>query len=245
MTADGKDRRLVDTGPTEGLVAQPNVDRRGGVAHIPPQWAPDGARLAFVGIDGDVSSEGDGTYAIYTVGADGKDRQRLTDTVSVPAWAPDGSRLAFARASQTGIGIYTIRPDGTDVRILTHIARWDPTCSDCHLPRIWVPVMAWSPDGEHLLYSWDDKIHVISLDGSARRWSLPGHEGQPTAAWSPDGSRIAVVLTYGDSAEVPGPAATRVALHTMAADGGDRRILVHETADGTLEATGAANDATQ
>ena len=219
----------------------------GRIAHVPPRWSPDGRRLAFVVAEGDVSRAGDGTYAIVVTGVFDEERQRLTRTVSAPAWSPDGTRVAFARASQDGVGLYTIRPDGTDVRILTRIERWAASRTDGHLARVWVRNLAWSPDGEHLLYTWDDRVHVVNVDGSTRSWRLPGQGAEPAAAWSPDGSRIAVALSYEVSYDQPSRASNastgRVVLYTTAADGSDRRDLVLKTPGGRLAAAGTSDGA--
>ncbi len=245
IQSNGGGRRLVDTGPVDGRSVGHEFSKRnlGGVAHIPPRWSPDGKRLAFVVIEGDVSPEGDGSYAIVVIGVFDKERQRLTRTVSAPTWSPDGLRVAFARATQDGIGLYTIRPDGTDVRILTRIHRWEAPRSDGHLARVWVRNLAWSPDGERLLYTWENWIHVVDLDGSARSWRLGGSGGQPAAAWSPDGSRIAVALLYGEPSRASHASKGRVVLYTVAADGSDRRDLVHKAPRGGLVAAGTRDGA--
>jgi Tol biopolymer transport system component len=69
-----------------------------------PRYSPDGSRIAFLGIRrvGDTSccEQGDGfSVDLYTMGADGSSRLRLTDTPAKaerPAsWDPSGERLAY------------------------------------------------------------------------------------------------------------------------------------------------------
>ncbi len=76
-----------------------------------PDWSPDGQRVAFRGYD--ESSE------IVTVGADGSDRDTVTQASyhkSQPDWAPDGSRLAYAITGNThdNKGLHSVAADGSD-----------------------------------------------------------------------------------------------------------------------------------
>ncbi len=73
------------------------------IVNHPPQWAPDGRRLAFVGRDAEREP------AIYTMGADGTDLKRIPAAVSGPSWSPDGERIAFARPEQTEVAERTGR----------------------------------------------------------------------------------------------------------------------------------------
>jgi len=91
--------------------------------------------------------------------------------------------VAFASDRDNNIHIYTINPDGTDVR---------PTSGDNRtadgLPR-------WSPDGSRIAFSSNQSgnYHIWSMnaDGSDRKrlTDLKGRSALP--AWSPDGSKIA------------------------------------------------------
>jgi len=104
-----------------------------------PSWSPRGDRIAFVS-DRDhngrcrpllfncPASAGE----LYVANADGSDQKRLTTTRADerdPTWSPDGARIAFARAvdATTGYDIYTVRPDGSDLRRLTRepSVAWD------------------------------------------------------------------------------------------------------------------------
>jgi Tol biopolymer transport system component len=100
------------------------------------QWSPDGSALSL-GLQ-EPSDNGDYLWDVSTVAADGSDLTTLTTWTGwdhVPVWSPDGRWIAFASdrdasaqqlAKNTsanpnpfgGVGIYVMRSDGTDVRVL-------------------------------------------------------------------------------------------------------------------------------
>lgn len=97
-------------------------------------------------------------------------------------------RIAYARQVFNGPGaprgdsdIYTVRPDGTDLRPLVATPAQETS-------------PAWSPDGTRLAFVRDEAIWTVDAEGGdARRIAgAPGAEG-PT--WSPDGRRIAFYNT--------------------------------------------------
>ena len=57
-----------------------------------PRWSPDGERIAFM-------SDRSGSFELWTIGADGRGLEQITDdpakSIILPAWSPDGSRLAY------------------------------------------------------------------------------------------------------------------------------------------------------
>ena len=180
----------------------------------PPRWSPDGRLLAIV-------EEAGAEATLSVVSADGKGRRRLSETRSNPAWSPDGSRIAFVRAERGEFVLYTIAPDGTDERRITAYR--------LHLRDWWDPSVAWSPDGTMLLYGCGG-ICVVTRDGLRVGWrTLPSREGY-SAAWSPDGDRIAVLSVGADL----GRAGPRV-LVTTTPDGNEPQVLVvHDDEHGLL-----------
>ena len=186
---------------------------RADITH-PPRWSPDGRRLAIV--------EGFGTRgSLSWVSADGKGRQRLSETHSDPAWSPDGSRIAFSRAEDGTFALYTIAADGTDEQRITSVTVGQD------FRGWWDQSVAWSPDGSMLMYGCPT-ICVVRQDGLRVGWrTLASREGY-SAAWSPDGARIAV-LSYGWAGNAPG------VLFRTAPDGAKPRILVaHDEQHGLL-----------
>jgi Tol biopolymer transport system component len=99
---------------------------------------------------------------------------------NVPEWSPDGSRIVFTRKENNNFDIYTIKPDGTDLRRLT-----DFPASDAHA--------VWSWDGKHIMwnsgeYGFKDEaelydhsfqpygtIWVMNPDGSGKRLVTDSH----------------------------------------------------------------------
>ena len=201
MAADGTDVQLLT----------PSLDT---VGLYPPVWSPDGQRIAFVG-DESISRP----PPLYTVGADGSDLTRISETLGVPSWSPDGSELAFPMGGEEA-GVYAVHPDGTGLRLIT----------PAQASRV-----AWSPDGTEILFLVVKKanrwrleagsVHVVNTDGSGLR-TIDGPRSV-NAAWSPDGSRIAML---GFEGNVPSSrledydSSGRIA--TVARDGTDLRTLV-------------------
>ena len=86
-----------------------------------PDWSPEGTEVIFFGIKGDARSD------IFTIGADGTGRVRITDTPGrwewSPAFSPNGARIAFARGQTRRVGspgdIFTVAADGSDEQRVT------------------------------------------------------------------------------------------------------------------------------
>ena len=218
MKNDGSDIQLLT--PTYQII---------GVTLAPPQWSPNGRRLAFImdedGGEGDCRLRQRGLYAVKT---DRKEFKRLGTMLSInsapvtpPAWSPDGNRIAFVGSERGGAGIYTVRFDGTElVRIPSHgslgVAKQ----------------LAWSPDGSEILFVANG-VWVANADGSGAR-RINHMSGK--VAWSPDGSRIAVYvprsLTYPEAMErgefpySEGDSGNLGQLYTMAQDGSDIVVLL-------------------
>jgi Tol biopolymer transport system component/uncharacterized protein YjdB len=105
MRADGSAKRQLTVHPDNGF-------------DLSPSWSPDGTRIAFQR----------GGLAIVTIATGDVTYLGLPGTSTHPSWSPDGRHIAFAwRPSEPGSGVwqlYTVRPDGTGMRLRTTDAAW-------------------------------------------------------------------------------------------------------------------------
>jgi Tol biopolymer transport system component len=118
VNADGSGFHLITSGNSNNAFAS---------------FAPDGKHIVYrtTGPDGDglrIMNLGDRTITVLT-----------NEWDNFPVWSPRGDLIAFIRRTGADFEVFTIHPDGTGLKQLTHIHG-----NDAHL--------AWSPDGERLLF---------------------------------------------------------------------------------------------
>lgn len=163
-------------------------------------WAPDGRSIALGANIG-------GRPSIAVADADGSGMTTLDLGMAVgsPAWRPpDGGELVVRGHPVTGVDLFVVDADGGDLRPL-HLERSGAFYSAFDLLG-----PTWSPDGSRIAYHTPEtaelpfgdqpahRVHVVNADGSDDRVMPSGVDAdESSAAWSPDGERLAVVRREG------------------------------------------------
>ena len=148
-------------------------------------WSPDGKRLVYR-----VMGDGQQGLRILTV-ADGKVVTLTNEYDTFPMWSPRGDLIAFCSFRDGDFDIYTVRPDGSQVRKLTNSQG-----NDAH--------PTWSPDGNWIVFSssrqgfkdeamldeWGPQpygdLYMMRADGSDVRQLTDNQFEEATPAWRPE-----------------------------------------------------------
>jgi Tol biopolymer transport system component len=139
-----------------------------------PSWSPDGKEIVF-------RSWGTDNMGLRILNLQDRSTRVLTNGPdNLPYWSPDGTRILFTRKQDENFDIYTIKPDGTDLRRMTTFP-----ANDAHA--------VWSQDGKYILwnsgeYGFKDEaalydnsfqpygsIWIMNADGTGKRQLTDSH----------------------------------------------------------------------
>jgi len=156
----------------------PRQFTRGEARDRQPVWSPDGSRLLFVSDRGPATG-GRRPKHLWVIARAGGEAYRITQAEHHPAeavWSPDGTQIAF-----TGKAPVTDKAPSSDVKIITRLKH--------------------KFDGEGF---WDARykhIFVVPASGGEARQVTSGDFDHREPAWSPDGTRLALVANRSENAD--------------------------------------------
>jgi Tol biopolymer transport system component len=195
------------------------VSRSANASETRPSFSPDGAWIALIE---------DRTSSLELIRPDGSGRSLVLARAVGYAWSPDSTRLAVITGPRgRAETAYLVGLDGTVTRLAgtpasVDAATFSPDGSLALVAlgkpgtvRVFDPGgqavaeiaaapldLAWSPDARRLAWTSETGITVAAADGSDVH-ALPGLDAR-TVAWSPDGTKLAVVAAEPPCTSRPG-----------------------------------------
>lgn len=167
-----------------GAILQVTAD---GTSSVRPSWSPDGSHIAF-------QTSENNAYHVYTMAADGSDRQLITQAGNDdrhPTWSPDGKMLAVDTGTELKREIALIDLKSGARTVITNLGGF-------------ASFPTWGPDGARIsFFNYANgalDLWTVNTDGTRAlqmtQTLASENKSQCTfachgAAWSPDGSRLA------------------------------------------------------
>jgi len=160
-----------------------------------------------------------GRSAITLVGGGGVTRTVTADptgNASCPAWSAGGANLAWVQTSADGAteSIVVGDRDGGHPRVVTTHSETENSGEPPNIHGL-----SWSPDGSRISYVEGPALWVVPVAGGDSKVVVPVVYGTSSAAWSPDGRRLAA------KGPVDNDGRQQIGIETVAADGTDPHVV--------------------
>ena len=216
-----------------GSEPQNLTNNTGDVNDFAPDYAPDGQKIAFTS-RGAQTSNPEGDFEVYVMGADGSEPQNLTNTAGnlsdfASDFFPDGEKLAYSSS-----GIQTSNPEGDfEVYVMNALDGSGQQNLTDNAVGISDFDAAISPGGQKIAFvstgvqpsnpEGDDEIYGMNADGSEQQNLTDNADGvqDDFPDYSPGGKKI----VYDSDGQRPSNPEGDDDIYKMDANGSDRENL--------------------
>ncbi|MBN8656597.1 MAG: TIR domain-containing protein [Anaerolineae bacterium] len=123
-----------------------------------------------------------GKHGIYTVNGDGSELKRFTEGLYndyIVSLSPDGRKILFSSIRENKRNLYLTDLSGGDVVQITNA-----TGSE------WVNYKGWSPDGSKIVYSVNDDLFSVNIDGTGLVKLASNILNADIVTWSQKGDKL-------------------------------------------------------
>ena len=130
-----------------------------------PRFSPDGTQII-------IPLDAAGSSSLYGIDVSATDPEPSLlvgpANIANPAWSPDGEWIAYEHLDSPEVGIWLVRPDGSDAHALA-LAPDGPAFP------------AWSPSSDRIAYLRINSVTEIRT--SLQLWTVPAEGGDPTLVY--------------------------------------------------------------
>lgn len=137
-------------------------------------------------------------WDIMSVDVESKKKTRLTSSrrASFPVWHPSGEKICFVAHEASTSNLFSMNPDGSDIKQMTHYTDDDQIISP-----------SWSPDGRQIAYAQSGPdgnvdIHILTVESGEEFVITDRPDVDYLPLWHPNGLKITYTSHAGGTPNI-------------------------------------------